>query len=130
MKKIRKHILKTIALLAIVFGCSSNSENSQEADQNELNKLKAEIEKLVDSGICSENSDCDFIAFGTKPCGGAWSYLVFNNSINVELLKEKVTVYNNIEAAFNSKWGIISDCMAVTPPNNIECINGKCTAIY
>ena len=34
-------------------------------------------------------SNCDFIAFGSKACGGPKSYLVFNNSIDVDLLKEK-----------------------------------------
>ena len=129
MMKIIKHIVKTIALLAIVFACSNNSENSQVQDKNELNNLKTEIEQLVSSATCSENSNCDFIAFGSKACGGPKSYLVFNNSIDVDLLKEKVLTYNDLEAAFNIKWGIISDCMAVAPPSNIECINGKCTIV-
>ena len=128
--KLFKHTLKTIALLAIVLGCTNNSESNQETEQLELDALKNEIVQLISEGICSENSDCAYIAFGSKPCGGAWSYLAYNISINVELLEEKVATYNQNETAFNIKWGIISDCMVVSPPISVECIDGKCTAIY
>lgn len=83
-----KNVSKTIALMAIVFGCANNTESSKEDDLAELNGLKEEIELLVDSGICSENSDCDYIAFGSKACGGPKTYLVLNNSIDVALLQQ------------------------------------------
>jgi len=130
MKIFTKNIIKTIALLAVVFSCTTNSETSKENEQLELDNLKNEIEQLVAEGTCSENSNCDFIAFGSKPCGGSWSYLVYNTTINVELLNEKVATYNNQENAYNLKWGIISDCMAVSPPTSVECVNGECVAVY
>jgi hypothetical protein len=128
--KILTHILKTIALLAIVFSCTNNSETNQETERLELDNLKTEIEQLVATGVCTENTNCDFIAFGSKPCGGPSTYLVYPTSINVELLKEKVATYNENQSAFNIKWGIMSDCMAVMPPTSVECINGQCTATY
>ena len=128
--KLFKHILKTIALLAIVLGCTNNSESSKETEQLELDALKNEIVQLASEGICTENSDCAYIAFGSKPCGGPWSYLVYNTSINVELLEEKIATYNQNETAFNLKWEIMSDCMAVMPPISVECIDGECIAIY
>ncbi|WP_299525552.1 hypothetical protein [uncultured Lutibacter sp.] len=57
-------------------------------------------------------------------------YLVYNTSINVDLLKVKVEIYNQNETAFNIKWGIISDCKAETPPTSVDCVNGDCVAIY
>lgn len=124
-----KNISKTIALLAIVFGCVNNTEFTKEEDLAELAALQEEIELLVDSSVCSENSDCDFIAFGSKACGGPKSFLVFSTSINVELLQQKVATYNALENAFNKKWGIISDCSVVLPPTSVQCINGKCVAV-
>ncbi|WP_456464333.1 hypothetical protein [Lutibacter sp.] len=125
-----KHILKTIVILATI-SCSTNSEISLEEEERlELNNLKEEIELLVSKETCTENTTCNFIAFGSKPCGGPWSYLVFNTSINVGLLKEKVAAYNKKEAAFNIKWNIISDCSVVLPPTELTCVNGKCTAVY
>jgi hypothetical protein len=128
--KIIKNISKTIALLAIVFGCTNNTELGKEEDLAELNSLKEEIELLVDSGVCSENSDCEYIAFGSKACGGPKAYLAFGTSINVELLQQKVATYNALETAFNQKWGIISDCAYLLPPTSVQCINGKCVGIY
>lgn len=128
--KMIKNISKTIALLAIVFGCTNNTEFTKEEDLAELAALQEEIELLADSGVCSENSDCESIAFGSKACGGPKMYLVFSNSINVELLQQKVATYNALENSFNKKWGIISDCSVVLPPTSVACVNGKCTAIY
>ena len=128
--KLIKNISKTIALLAIVFGCTHNTEFTKEEDLAELTALQEEIELLVDSGVCSENSDCNYIAFGSKACGGPKTYLVFSTSINVELLQQKVATYNELENDFNKKWGIISDCSVVLPPTSVACINGKCVAVY
>ena len=95
------HIIKTIALLAIVFSCTNNSDQSQEEDLLALDSLKNEIELLINQGTCSQNTDCDFIAFGSKACGGPQSYLVYSTSINVTLLTEKVANYNMQEKAYN-----------------------------
>ncbi len=128
--KIFKNILKTIALLAIVFGCTNNSESSKEDDLAALTSLQEEIELLIDAGVCSENSDCDYLAFGSKACGGPKAYLVFSTAIDVALLQQKVATYNALENAFNKKWGIISDCSVVLPPTSVACINGNCKAVY
>ncbi len=128
--KMIKNISKTIALLAIVFGCTNNTEFTKEEDLAELTALQEEIELLVDSGVCSENSNCESIAFGSKACGGPKTYLVFSTSINLELLQQKVATYNALENSFNKRWGIISDCSVVLPPTSVTCVNGKCTAIY
>ena len=128
--KLIKNISKTIALLAIVFGCTNNTESSKEEDLAELTVLQEEIELLVDSGVCSGNSDCDYIAFGSKACGGPKTYLVFSTSINVELLQQKVATYNALENDYNQKWGVASDCSIPIPPVNVTCIAGKCVGIY
>lgn len=130
MNFITKHILKTIAVLAIVFSCTTNSETTQEEDLEVLTNLKNEIKLLTVEGACTENANCDFVAFGSKACGGPKSYLVYSTSIDVEVLLEKVTAYNEMEAEYNIKWGIISDCMVISPPTSVECIDGECIAIY
>lgn len=127
--KIFKNTLKTIALLAIVFSCTNNSESGKEEDLAELTALQEEIELLIDSGICSENASCDYIAFGSKACGGPKTYLVYSTSIDIVLLQQKAATYNALENAYNKKWGVISDCSYVLPPNEVTCINGKCIAV-
>ena len=123
-----KNTFKTIAIMAIVFGCGNKSIISQEKERQHLAELKSEIEQLVSEGVCSNEKECDFIAFGSKPCGGPWSYLVYSATINIKLLKQKVANYNKEERTFNQKWGIASDCMVVTPPTKLECVNGVCKA--
>ncbi|WP_372792790.1 hypothetical protein [Lutibacter sp.] len=130
MIKTITYILKTIALVAIVFSCTNTAETTQESEKAELTILQEEIEQLIATEICNENANCDFIAFGSKPCGGPWSYLVYSTSINIDLLKEKVDTYNKNETAYNIKWSIVSDCMASVPPTSVQCINGECIAIY
>lgn len=128
--KTLQYLIKTIAFLAIVLSCTNNSETSQETDFLELKDLKDEIDLLISQGNCADNPACNFIAFGSKACGGPKEYLVFNNSINVTDLEDKVTNYNELEKVYNMKWDVISDCMFVLPPTSVECINGECTAIY
>ena len=125
-----KNILKTIVLLAIVFGCTNNTESGKEEDLAELTALQEEIELLIDSGICSENASCNYIAFGSKACGGPKAYLVYSTSIDTVLLQQNAATYNALENAYNKKWEIISDCAYLLPPNEVTCINGKCTAVY
>ncbi len=125
-----KHTVKTIALLVSILGCSNNSEITQEEELRKLNNLKKEIEQLIAAEVCTENADCNYIAFGSKPCGGPWSYLVYSTSINVEVLQQKVEAYNTKENAYNVKWGIISDCSIVLPPAEVVCIDEKCVAMY
>jgi hypothetical protein len=37
--------------------------------------------------------------------------------------------YTKAEDAYNRKFGIISDCMVVTPPTQLACENGKCVQV-
>lgn len=128
--KLIKNISKTIAIMAIVFGCTNHTESSKEEDLAELNNLQEEIELLVNSGVCTPNSGCDYIAFGSKACGGPKTYLVFSTSIDTVLLQQKVATYNALDDAFNLKYGVASDCYYVTPPPEVACIDGKCVGIY
>jgi len=45
-------------------------------------------------------------------------------------LKEKIATYNKNEAAYNIKWSVVSDCMAIVPPTSVKCVDGDCVAIY
>ncbi len=120
----------SIAFL-LLFSCSiSDSNNSQEEELAILNQQKSTIEELAMSISCTDNSTCNYVAFGSKPCGGPWTYLAYNSEIDEELFLNNIAVYNANEEAYNLKWSIVSDCSAVMPPTSVECVDGKCTAIY
>lgn len=119
-----------LSLLLVTLRCGSQSESTIEEDQQELTTLKQTIEALAASSVCNNTYECKFIAMGSKPCGGPWSYLIYSSSINEDQLKSLVINYNKKEAAYNQKWGIVSDCAVVSPPTSIACENNTCIAIY
>lgn len=81
--KIVNNTLKTIAKRAIVFSYTNNTESSKEEDLAELTALQEDMQLLIDSGICSENSGCDNIAFGSKACGGPKAFLVYGSLLMI-----------------------------------------------
>ena len=92
--------------------------------------FKQTIEELASSSVCNETTACKYIAFGSKPCGGPWDYLVYSTSINTENLEDLVANYNQQESDFNTKWDIVSDCSVNNPPVNLTCENNTCVANY
>lgn len=103
---------------------------TQEGGKKVIDKLKTEIIVLAESSSCSEEDNCNFVGLGSKPCGGHWEYLLYSSSIDTIELLAKVEEYNNLEIEFNQKWGIISDCSFVIPPDSVTCEDGKCKAVY
>lgn len=129
MKKIFLPLL-AICLLSMAFQCEDDANVTKEQEQQELVALKQTIENLAETSVCNENTQCKFIAFGSKPCGGPWGFLIYSTSIDFENLETLVEEYNQKEADFNTKYGIISDCSAIMPPSGLTCENNTCIAIY
>ena len=123
-------VLLVIFCLFTVFNCDDDTISDKEKDKQELVDLQKSIGDLIAESICNENSECKFIGFGSKSCGGYRSYLIYSTSINVSELEDMVETYNNKESAFNNKYGIISDCTMVTPPTSVICENNTCVAVY
>jgi hypothetical protein len=117
----------TIIGILLFAGCNLNDDSDNfESDLEELTVMRTAIEELVDTSSCSDNMECLFIGFGSKPCGGPWSYLIYSTSIDTAQLEEMVELFNNKQAVFNTKYEQSSDCMAVLPPTSLICENGKC----
>jgi hypothetical protein len=124
-----KFILLLILFTGSVASCEQVVVNDQEITAENLEKKLAEIRSMIDVDSCSETDQCRFLAYGSKACGGPQGYLLFSNQIDVEALTQKVEEYNRAEDAYNKKFGIISDCMFVTPPEKLTCENGKCVPV-
>ncbi|MDH3381718.1 MAG: hypothetical protein OEL54_03375 [Flavobacteriaceae bacterium] len=126
-------LILIIAVFSSLFSCidfDNNQNNTQEEELTELRNHKNYILSLVENASCVENSQCEFIALGNKPCGGPWSYIVYPSTMDTKLLLEQVAIYNLKEQQYNQKWNVISDCMFVMPPKRVDCINNKCVAVY
>jgi hypothetical protein len=123
-------LLFATCLIFMAFQCEDDSISTMEYEQNALIISKKIIEDLAATSVCNESTECQFIAFGSKPCGGPWGYLVYSTSINTDELERLVDVFNQNQDAFNKKWGVVSDCSATLPPSSLLCENNTCIAVY
>ena len=120
-----------LLLIPFLIACNDTTDlAAQEAEKKVIDKLKTEVLTLVDSSVCSSEYSCHFVGFGSKPCGGHWAYLVYSNSIDTVELLNKIEKYNTLQKEFNIKWGLMSDCSVVSPPDYVICEDGKCKAVY
>ncbi len=127
MKSLIKIALFSFVLLCI--NCTSKQYDSNSITPEQLAAKKTAIQNYINTFSCSESLGCNFIAFGSKPCGGPRTYLVFSNSINLTQLQEMVAEFNEMDHLRNIQTNAISDCSVPLPPNEIGCVNGVCTII-
>jgi hypothetical protein len=131
MKKILT--FSAITLLALSIQCSSSNDAKNSERQNDeiphatLDAKKQEVLDYINSFPCVDS--CNYIAFGSKPCGGPWEYLAFSSAVNQQTLQNMVNEYNQMQHEYNLQTGAISDCAVVMPPNEVDCVNGVCTII-
>jgi len=92
---------------------------TQEEDASKLQALFAQIKELSESVNCENPADWSFTAYGSKPCGGPQGYIAYANDLDVESFLDLVKMYTDAEAAFNERWGAISDCAVVNPPSRV-----------
>lgn len=124
-----KPITYLLLFISILTACN-NDPLTQEQERELLNEQAALIVNLSESVTCTDAADWSFTAFGSKPCGGPWSYIAYSNSIDTEYFLQLVQAYNIAEKAYNLKWDIVSDCTLVNPPSSVECEDGKAILIY
>ena len=118
-----------LSLMLQSFQCSDSEDSSGDITSARLETKKQEIQNYINGFSCSESVGCGFIAFGSKPCGGPRTYLLFSNSVNLTKLQEMVKTYNEMDELHNIQTNAISDCMYALPPTEVKCVNGVCTII-
>ena len=123
-------ILLLVCLSFTAFQCDDDAPLTQEQELARLQDLKSEIETLASTSVCNETTECKFIAFGSKPCGGPWSYLIYSTSIDVEALEAMVQDYNAKEQSYNQSWNVVSDCALAQQPSSVTCENNTCVAVF
>ncbi len=116
----------TTFLMFAGFLCDPGRSGPSEDD---LAKLEAEIMELIGGADATDASYCQTIAFGSKPCGGPWRYLVYSTqTTDSTLLRSKVERYNRLQAERNRELGLVSDCsLAVRPETGL--VEGRCSAV-
>lgn len=123
----------TVMLMLFAMSCEKNSLFSDGAklagDREQDNKLLAELYDEIDSlsnlHHCNNPKDWNFTAIGSKACGGPTGYIPYSSKLDTNAFLKKVANFTKLQQAYNKKWGVISDCMYLTPPSRVTCQNGK-----
>lgn len=102
----------------IDFSCENRLES--------LSELGNRIENLASMSECGDDFECRYIAYGSKPCGGPWRYLIYSTSIDTLELENLVNEYNTIEEDYNLNCDAVSDCAVAIPPSGFDCDNNEC----
>ncbi len=130
-ENILKRLILILLPMLILISCGSGSNgNDNVADLIERKSLiEEEIGDVIGEASCGDLSQCKAIAFGSKPCGGPWSYLIYSEeNIDTQLLELLVEEYNDIDERLNQIQGAESDCGLVAIPD-VECENSRCVEI-
>lgn len=123
-----KAISAILFLAALTLGIDCGDNKSSDSVDETLEELANLIDEEVGQATAAEFSECKSLPFGSKPCGGPWSYIVYSTSeSDEERLIDLVNSYNDLEEEINEAEGRASDCEFVTKPElNFE--NGRCVA--
>jgi hypothetical protein len=64
-----------VIIIAFVIQCGDSFEEKH--DKAVLEALREDILNMIGLPECAGDGDCRYIAFGSKPCGGPWEYLIY-----------------------------------------------------
>ncbi len=95
---------------------------------DDLPLLRETILSLAVDSYCDSSSQCSFIGFGSKPCGGPWEYLIYSNNADTASLFDLVNRYYELDKEYNEKNGIGSDCAIAVTPDSLSCDSNGCIA--
>ncbi|WP_338409541.1 hypothetical protein [uncultured Flavobacterium sp.] len=125
-----KYLIRILLCFLLLQSFECDKENENELSTAELLAFKKqEILDYIQSFSCTSASSCNYIAFGAKPCGGPRAFLAYPNTVNQTTLEALVLEHYEMDNAYNIQIGASSDCQVVSPPNNVECVNGVCTVL-
>ena len=100
---------------------------TQEKDSEFISKVVTEIQNYTQDRSCTDNDQCQWMPLGAKACGGPVMYIPFSTkNVSKTLLQEKASYLSDIQAQFNIRYEIMSDCMFLMAPEPIGCVNNLC----
>ncbi|KQM78564.1 hypothetical protein ASE74_13770 [Pedobacter sp. Leaf216] len=121
----RPLVILTFIALIMVLACKKHDETLQNATQVGLDNLYNDIQKMANQYSCQNAGEWKFIAIGSKPCGGASGYIAYSVKIDESSFLKKVEQFTQLQAEYNKKNGMYSDCSLVIQPKSVICENGK-----
>lgn len=121
-----------IILCMAFMSCNNDDTSSKEEESQNLTTMYNEIitASMAKSTPCTNKDEWAFTAIGSKACGGPNGYIPYSLKINVTAFLKNVENYNNKQAAFNTKWKIVSTCDVPQQPSGVDCADGKPILVY
>lgn len=121
--------LLTLSSIALLGSCELSETNSKTYQLEEIEELHNEIVALSESIPCTNSTEWTFTAMGSKACGGPTLYIAYHQSVAEEFL-DLVNQYTKLQAKYNQKHNVISDCALLAAPKSITCEGGKPVLVY
>ena len=116
-------------IIGLGLAACGEPNTSQTVSQEDLNEKAEEIQAMIGDASCADVSSCASVAFGAKPCGGPWEYLVYCvDSVDEAALKQSVDEYFELEQQYNEENGMSSDCAMEGEPQ-LDLVDGVCTTL-
>ncbi|HSF54367.1 MAG TPA: hypothetical protein VLA71_11465 [Algoriphagus sp.] len=121
--------LLTLLFIALMSACELSEDNSKTYQIEEIDELYSEIISLSESIACTNSSDWTFTPMGSKACGGPTHFIAYHQDVAEEIL-DLVEQYTKLQAEYNRKHNIISDCALLAGPKSVSCEGGKPILVY
>lgn len=125
MKRTLFILTSIVLIMSLMLACKDRDEPMRNVDQTELERLYKDIEKSAQQFTCENAGEWKFTAIGSKACGGASSYIAYSVKIDESTFLKKVEQFTKLQADYNQKYGVYSDCALVIQPKGVACDNGK-----
>lgn len=94
-----------------------------------LAAMEEEVMEAVGEAEAGDVAACRSVAFGAKPCGGPWTYLVYSTTgSDADEVQERVAEYNRLDERRNAACELVSTC-EVTPEPALAVEAGRCVAV-
>ena len=74
--KLLSLILISISICCLFTVCDLHY--AEEVDRARLEGMRQDIIEFIGEPTCKDSTNCRSIAFGDKPCGGPWEYLIYS----------------------------------------------------
>lgn len=115
-----------VILIAVSFlsSCELFDDKSKTYELEEIQELYNEIVALSESVSCTNSAEWKITPMGSKACGGPTRYIAYHQSVESRFL-DLVTQYTKLQAEYNKKNNIVSDCALVAEPRGVVCESGK-----
>jgi hypothetical protein len=131
MKKFLIYLALIITASSFIIACTLEDEPVTCSEMlQDLQSFKISIEDYAATSICSDEFECRYITFGSKPCGGPWLYLIYTTSIDTLELESLVNDYNERETIYNLNCEAVSDCSLPPQPTGFTCEDNLCIPVY